>query len=107
MNFEITSRHFTPSESLREIVQEKIKKINKYALDITSCRIILEKQNDIEKVEIIIYVNGKKLFASDSDLIFEKSITVAINKIIPQIKKYHDKRIGKVKTHEIQSNEEY
>jgi len=107
MNFEITCRHFTPSESLREIVQEKIKKINKYALDITSCRIILEKQNDIEKVEIITYVDGKELFASDSSHVFEKSIAVALNKIIPQIIKCHDKRIGKVKTHQIQSNEEY
>ena len=86
MNCEITSRHFSSSESLQNLVREKIQKIEKYTFDITSCRVILDMDNSFEKAEIIAYASGQDFFASESSEMFEKSLTAAIDKIIPQIK---------------------
>lgn len=106
MNCEITSRHFSPSETLQNLVREKIQKIEKYTFDITSCRVILEIDNGFEKAEIIAHASGQDFFASESSEMFEKSLTAAIDKIIPQIKKHHDKRLGKVKTHQVPESED-
>ena len=59
-----------------------------------------------EKAEIIARASGQEFFASESSEIFEKSLTAAIDKIIPQIKKHHDKRLGKVKTHQVSESED-
>ena len=53
MNIDITSRHFTASNYLKNIIHEKVKKIEKYNNDIISCHVILTKENGRENVEII------------------------------------------------------
>ncbi len=107
MNLEITSRHFSPSATLQDLVREKIQKIEKYTFDITSCHVILERDNGFEKAEIIVHTRGQELVASENSEMFEKSLNAIIDKIIPQIKKHHDKRLGKVKTHQTPNSEEF
>ena len=46
MNIEITSRHFTASNDLKNLVYEKVKKIEKYNNDIISCYVILTKKHN-------------------------------------------------------------
>ena len=57
MQLDITSRHFTPSEQLKEMVYDKLKKIEKFNSGIMHCRVILTKEANYEDVEIV--VNGK------------------------------------------------
>ena len=45
MNIDITSRHFTASDHLKNLVYEKIKKIEKFHEGILNCKIILTKEN--------------------------------------------------------------
>jgi putative sigma-54 modulation protein len=99
MTLEITSRHFSPSSALRELVVTKASKIEKFSNDITSCHIVLIKENDIESVEIKAHMKGHEMFAHESANMFEKSLASSVEKIVSQIKKNRDKDLGKVKTH--------
>ena len=95
MNITITSRHFTASEQLIELVNEKVKKIEKFNNEIISCTIILTKENNSENVEIIVHAKGHDFISSENEDIFERSLTNAVYKISNQIKKQHEKAIGR------------
>ena len=95
MNIEITSRHFTASEQLKELVNEKVKKIEKFNNEIISCNVILTKENNSENDEIIAHAKGHDFISSENEDVFERSLTNAVYKISNQIKKQHEKAIGR------------
>ena len=95
MNIEITARHFTASDHLKELVHKKIKKVEKFNSDIMSCHVILIKENNRENVEIVACTKGYKFAAHENADIFERSLINAIDKISIQIKKQHEKAIGR------------
>ena len=95
MNIEITARHFTASDYLKDLVHEKIKKIKKFNSSIMSCHVILTKENNSENVEIVARAKGYDFAAHENADIFERSLVNAINKISIQIKKKHGKAIGR------------
>ena len=95
MNIEITARHFTASNSLKDLIHEKINKIKKYNSDIMSCRVILTKENNSKHVEIIAHAKGNNFAAHENGDSFESSLINAIDKISIQIKKQHEKAIGR------------
>ena len=94
MNIDITARHFTASNSLKELIHEKIKKVEKFNNDIMSCHIILTKENNSENVEIIARTKGYDFAAHENANLFERSLVNAIDKISIQIKKQHEKALG-------------
>tara|TARA_B110000467_G_scaffold33840_1_gene30876 strand:+ start:416 stop:706 length:291 start_codon:yes stop_codon:yes gene_type:complete len=94
MKIEITSRHFTPSEELKALMNEKLTKLDKFNISLTRCNVILSKENRAEEsVEIIAHSKGHEFIAHDNSSIFEKSLAAAANKLSIQLKKRHD-RIG-------------
>ena len=95
MNIEITARHFTVSLHLKELINEKIKKVKKFNSEILSCHVILTKENNSENVEIIARTKGNDFAAHENADVFERSLINAIDKISIQIKKQHDKAIGR------------
>ena len=95
MNIEITARHFTASGSLKELIYEKIKKIEKFNSGIMSCHVILTKENNSKNVEIVAHAKGYDFAAHENADIFERSLKNAIDKISIQIKKQHEKAIGR------------
>jgi len=99
MELIITARHFKPSSQLRELISDKVSKVSKFSYDISRCEVILTKENSHENVEIIAHVKGQDLIVNDSSDKFEKSLMSAVDKIISQAKKHHDKMMGKVKNH--------
>ena len=70
MEIKITSRHFTASEELKDLVYEKIKKIKKFNNEIIKCQVILTKENINENVDILIHVKGHDFIASENSDIF-------------------------------------
>ena len=93
MKIDITARHFTLSENLREVIDQKVQKILKFNQIIITCQIILTKESHNEKAEIILHLKGKDFVAIHSSKSFEKSINMVVDKIISQLKKQHDKLI--------------
>ena len=54
MKLDITSRHFTPSVHLKDMICERVQKIEKFVSNIINCHIILIKEYNTEEVEIIL-----------------------------------------------------
>ena len=95
MKIKITARHFTASDQLKELIYEKIKKIKRFNSDIMSCHVILTKENNSENVEIITRAKGYDFAAHENSDIFERSLVNALDKISIQIKKRHEKALGR------------
>ena len=95
MEIEITARHFKASNYLKNLIHEKIKKIKRFNSGIMSCHIIMTKENNSENVEIIARTKGYDFAAHENADVFERSIVNAIDKIAIQIKKQHEKAIGR------------
>ena len=95
MNIEITARHFTASDHLKQLVHEKIKKVEKFNSNIMSIHVIFSKENNKENVEIVARTKGYNFVANENTDIFERSLINAIDKIAIQIKKQHEKAIGR------------
>ena len=91
MNIEITSRHFTASDKLKELINEKIMKIEKFNSGIMNCHVILTKENSGENVEINVHIKGHNISAHESGNVFEKSLRNAVEKISIQIKKQNER----------------
>jgi len=94
MQVDITSRHFTPSLQLKEMVYEKLHKIEKFNNSITSCRVVLTKEANFEDVEIVIHSKGYHFVAHENSNNFEKSLITAVDKITIQVKKQHEKLVN-------------
>ena len=86
MNVEITARHFTPSDQLKDLVHEKIQKIEKFNNGIMNCQVILTKEQHEENVEIVAHSNGHDFIAHENAEVFEKALPNAVNKISTQVK---------------------
>ena len=95
MNIEITARHFTASDKLKELVNEKIMKIEKFNRAIMNCHVILTKENSGENVEINAHIKGHFFSAHENADGFEKSLANAVEKISIQIKKQHERALGR------------
>ena len=91
MNIEITARHFTASDKLKELINEKIMKIEKFNSGIMNCHVILTKENSSENVEINAHIKGHNFSAHENGDVFEKSLRNAVEKISIQIKKQHER----------------
>ena len=91
MNIEITARHFTASDKLKELINEKIMKIEKFNSGIMNCHVILTKENNSETVEINAHIKGHNISAHESGDVFEKSLRNAVEKISIQIKKQNER----------------
>ena len=92
MQVDITARHFTPSVQLKEMVYEKLKKIEKFNNDILSCRVVLTKEANCEDVEIVVNGKGNHFVANENSDNFEKSLISALDKITIQVKKIYYKK---------------
>ena len=95
MNVDITARHFTASHQLKELIHEKIKKVEKFNKDIMSCHVILTKENNSENVEIVARTKGYDFAAHENADVFERSLIYAIDKLSIQIQKKHEKALGR------------
>ena len=91
MKVDITARHFSPSDQLKEMVYEKLKKIEKFNSGLMNCRVILTKEANFEDVEIVAHGKGHHFVANENSENFEKSLMGAVDKITIQVKKQHEK----------------
>lgn len=91
MEIDISGRHFHVNESLRDMIREKIQKLDKYSQKIESAHVILEIQKFLHTAEIVL--RGKHLHvkskadSTDMYAAFDKSF----GNIQLQMRKLHEK----------------
>ena len=87
MNIDLTSRGFTPSSDLIELMHSKLEKLNTFDKDISSLKVVLLKESRAEKVELIIKSKKNTYVTKCYSSAFEKTIVMAIDNIKSQIQK--------------------
>ena len=109
---QITYRHMDPSEAIDAVIREKAEKLERFAGDITSCRVIVEAPHKhhhkgrIYVVKIDVTVPGEELVASrnpDKDHAHEDvyvALRDAFDAMRRQLEDYVRRRRNKVKRHE-------
>lgn len=94
MRISVTSRHFKAHESLVKYAEQEAAKLTKYYDGIIKCEVVLvfEKPRNSDKIaEVFVSVYGSKLTSIGRSDDFFKSIDIALEKILVQLKKYKEK----------------
>ena len=97
MEIQISSRNYNISNKLKEILQKKVDKLERYFSEDAEVKIVCKKENDLLKLELTIQDKGL-LFRSEvsSDNMYQ-NIDMALPKIEKQIIKYSSKLKDKIK----------
>ena len=98
MKVEITTRHYDPTDRVKEYAKAEVGRIEKLFDRINTAHIILEKSKKGEHAEITLVVLGKHLVASEASDDMLKSIDLAVAKIERQIQKLKGKRFANART---------
>ena len=100
MNIRITSRKFKAKDSLKDFIKQEVKSLERFNDQVMSCSVILSFthiKDSIKTAEIIVKVPGNVITVSVSSSEFEKSITMAVDKLVKQLVKVKTKSKTKTK----------
>ncbi len=87
----ITARHFSISEETREYAGQEVRRLEKVFDRLVSVHVILEKIKDyIYQTELVVKVPLKVLTIHERDEELTKSIDLAVDKMMRQLKKYKE-----------------
>ena len=87
MNIDLTSRGFSPSPELVDLIHLKLEKLSTFDQDISSIKVVLLKESRAEKVELIIKSRKNTYVTKCYSSVFEKTMVMAIDNIKSQIQK--------------------
>lgn len=89
MNVEITGRNYTASEHLKEVTEQKLKKLDKYFGDSdTKAKVCFKKEASSSTTEIMLDYAGKFVRATATGDNFFDTLDLILPKIEGQIRKY-------------------
>ncbi len=94
MRINITARKFKMSEELKGYAEQEVYRLKKYYDGIIYGEVILSWEKNHRIADISILVFGMKLTAHERSEDMKKSISVAVDKLERQIKKYKDRIRG-------------
>jgi len=92
MKIRITSRHQKLSASLKNYVEEKLERLEKYYDRIIDCEVIMDSHKTHELIEVNLKVSGTVLHVNVKDADVTKAIDKAMDKLEVQLKKFKDKK---------------
>ena len=95
MRFTITGRNIEVTQGLREAVEDKLGKLDRFFAPATEAVVRLSVQKDIQKIEITIPVKGHIIRAEESSSDMYVSIDLVEEILERQLKKYKNKLIDK------------
>lgn len=95
MRYTITGRNIEVTPGLRDAIEEKIGKLDRYFATDTEVQITLSVQRDKQKIEVTIPVKGSIIRAEEASSDMYVSIDLVEEIIERQIKKYKHKLIDK------------
>jgi len=100
MNILITARKFKARQTLKDFITSEVSSLKKYNDDILSADVklsYLNSKDGTKSAEIILQVPGQILSATEETDDFEKSVSMAVEKLVRQLKKLKTRRIQKVR----------
>ena len=100
MNIQITSRKFRAKDSLKQFINKELKTLEKYNDEILEANVVLSYthiKDSIKTAEVVIKIPGKVLSVSETSEEYSKSVSIAIEKLVRQLKKEKTKKNAKVR----------
>jgi putative sigma-54 modulation protein len=100
MNIQITSRKFRAKDSLKDFIKNEVSSLEKYNDEILEANVILSFTHlkESEKTsEIVIKIPGKTLSVSETTEEFEKSVSLATEKLVRQLRKVKTKKMANIR----------
>lgn len=95
MQINITSRRHQLSEHLKDYVNEKVGKLEKYVHGTAEAHVVLERTDLNQIVEINFHGLNKTMHAREEDENVRACIDKAVDKIEAQVKKQKEKLVEK------------
>ncbi|RPH94885.1 ribosome-associated translation inhibitor RaiA [candidate division KSB1 bacterium] len=95
MRTKIASLHFKASDTLKEFAESEVQRLVKLSDDILSCEVEFSYAKNTKQAHVHISVNGSILNASETTDDFQKSLSLAVDKLEIQLKKLKGKKIAK------------
>lgn len=95
MRFTITGRNIEVTQGLREAIEDKLGKLDRFFAPATEAVVRLSVQKDIQKIEVTIPVKGHIIRAEESSSDMYVSIDLVEEILERQLKKYKNKLIDK------------
>lgn len=95
MRFIITGRNIEVTSGLREAVEDKLGKLDRFFAPATEATVRLSIQKEIQKIEVTIPVKGHIIRAEESSTDMYVSIDLVEEILERQLKKYKNKLIDK------------
>ncbi len=100
MNIQITCRKFRAKESLKDFIKAELSTLEKYNDEILESNVILSfthlKESE-KTAEIVVKIPGKTLSVSDTSEEFEKSVSLAVEKLVKQLQKVKTKKLSSIR----------
>ena len=91
MEIEITGRHFHVTEALRDYIQMKVEKLDKYALKLEMIHVVLDVQKFRHISEIVARGKSTRLTAKDESADMYAAFDKSLGNIQLQLRRQHDK----------------
>ena len=91
MRIEFLCKNYNASDKLKDLIEKKIDKLDKFFESDTKAKVVLKKTKDIETLEITIGIGNGIMRAEVSNGNMYENIDLAIPKLEKQIIRYHDK----------------
>lgn len=96
MNIIITGKDFKLTSSIKQFVEEKMKKVERHSSKITEMRVELDvdrnqTKGEIYRAEITAHLPGSLLKAGEKAEDLHDAITLSVDKLLGQLRKYKGK----------------
>lgn len=92
MQIDISSRHkFKVSDMLRDYVEEKMPKLERFSLKVESAHVVFEQEKVNATCEIVLLGKGIRLTACETTTAMQASFDAALGNLMHQLERHHDK----------------
>jgi ribosomal subunit interface protein len=95
MQIDVTVRHFTAPPELKDLVENEIRKLERYYDGVLACHVILSRENGHDIAEIIAHSKKHQFTVIEENPKIEHAVASAITKLKSQIMRYKDKLVSK------------
>ncbi len=95
MQLKVTFRHMEPADDLKEYVEQRFKKLKKYADSPMKINVVLSVEKFRNSAEVVISGDGIRAAAKEEHEEMKAAIDLVSDKIEKQLKKYREKLVAK------------
>ena len=106
MDISITARHLEISDDLRDYIEEKVAKFERYVDRIIDVKVVLQKEKDRVSADITMQVHDYKMHGQETTHDVYGSIDQVLDKMERQLRKYKEKMQDRRGKHTIRKGAE-